>query len=150
MSKLIKNTIIERNKYLNGPEIQNKIEVIFSKPAVGGTVHHILRCNPMVRELIHQNNERIKLEWGVYQVCDRYHAIICYHCQRYGHTEVNCTAKKNGADPCCFKCAGNHQSKDCNSMEKKCINCITYKKQAVDHSANDHCCAVLKSEIDRI
>ena len=64
--------------------------------------------------------------------------------------EANCTAKKNGEDPCCFKCAGNHRSKDCNSMERKCINCTRYKKQAVDHSANDYCCAVLESEIDRI
>ena len=88
----IKDIIIERNEYLQSiPEIQSKIEILFSKQAAGGTIHYILRCDPMVREAIHQHNDIIKLEWGVYQVRDRYHAIICYHCQRYGHIEANCT-----------------------------------------------------------
>ena len=145
------DTIIARNDYLQAvPDIKSKIENIFCKPAAGGTVHYIMKCDPMIRQLLHQHQDRIKLEWGVYQVRDRYHALICYHCQRYGHTEANCNAKKNGEHPVCFKCAGNHKSKDCTSTEKKCINCVRFKKQNTDHSANNSCCIVLESEIDRI
>lgn len=147
----LKNTIITRNEYLQTvPEVQDKIEIIFDKPAAGGTIHYILRCDPIVRELIHKNSDKIKLEWGVYQVRDRYHAIVCYYCQRYGHTEGNCTAKKNGDSPNCFKCGGNHRSKECNSTERKCINCIRYKKEMVNHLSTDYSCPILISEIDRI
>ncbi len=142
--------IIAKNEYLlTVPEIQTKIELLFSKPASGGTVHDILKCDPKVRELIHQNDDKSNLEWRVYQVRDRY-AIICYHCQRYGHTGENCTAKKNGELPYCFKCVDRHMSKDCSSTERQCINCTRCKKEIVDHSVNDHCCPVLKSEIDKI
>lgn len=87
---------------------------------------------------------------GCDSVYDRYHALICYHCQRYGHLDANCNAKKNGEPPCCFKCAGNHKSKDCNSSERKCINCMRFKKSEVDHSANDWKCLVRSNELERI
>lgn len=142
-------TLIERNDYLQSVSgIENMIEKIFTKPAAGDTLHYILRCDPRVRELIHKNSDKVKLEWGVYTVRDRYHTLMCYHCQRYGHTEANCGHK--GDDPYCFKCAGNHKSRDCNSREKKCINCMRYKKQDVNQTANENGCAVLQSEIEKI
>ena len=147
---LIEN-LIDRNAYLQAiPEIESKMELIFAKPAAGGTQHYILKCDPAVRELIYKNNDKVKLEWGIYKVRDRYHALICYYCQRYGHVEDKCTAKQNGEDPHCYKCAGNHKSKDCGGNEKKCINCIRFKKPAHDHNANYSGCPVLESELVRI
>ena len=147
---LIEN-LIDRNGYLQAiPEVQSKIELIFKKPAAGGTQHYILKCDPDVRELIYKNNDKVKLEWGIYKVRDRYHALICYYCQRYGHMEDKCTAKQNGEDPHCYKCAGNHKSKDCGNIERKCINCIRFKKPAHDHNANYSGCPVLESELERI
>ena len=145
------NTIVSRNEYLNTiTDINNKIEIIFFKPAAGGTLHYVLKCDPEVRELIRKHNDRIKLNWGIYKVYDRYHAIICYHCQRYGHTEEKCTSKINKDESYCRKCAGRHNSKECNSTEKKCINCVRFNKQNVDHSANEQCCEMLKAEIDKL
>ena len=83
-------------------------------------------------------------------MANRYHAGICDHYQRSGHLETNCTAKTNGDAPCCYKCTGDHRSKDCTSVEKKCINCVRYKKPVVNHSANDRCGPVQESEIERI
>ena len=148
--KIIEN-LIGRNDYLKTiPDIENKIEILFDKPAAGGTIHYILKCDPTVREMIHRHQDRVKLEWGVYTVRDRYHTLICYYCQRYGHLEQNCNVKAHDEEPACFKCAGNHRSKDCSSSEKKCINCVRFKKSTADHSANDKCCPVLISEIERI
>ncbi len=81
---------------------------------------------------------------------DRYHAIICYHCQRYGHIESKCTATANGENPVCYKCAGEHKAKDCPGTERKCINCVRYKKPEVNHSVNNQCCVVFQTEIERI
>ena len=150
-SKIIE-TVIERNDYLSTiQDVKNKIQMIYNKPAAGSTVHYILKCDPMVRELIHKNQDKVKLQWGSYFVRDRYRALICYHCQRYGHLESNCNAKVNGDHPSCFKCAGDHKSKDCSSTVHKCINCTRYKKPDVNHMATDHkSCPILKSETDRI
>lgn len=143
--------LIDRNEYLQTiPDIENKIKIIFSKPSAGGTMHYILKCDPSVRKLIHKNHDKLKLEWGVYMVRDRYHAIVCYYCQRYGHLEDNCTAKRNGEDPCCHKCAGHHRSKDCNVTEKRCINCVRFKKPTIDHSVNEKCCPIFIGELERI
>ena len=118
-TKMIVDNLINRNEYLKGiTDVAGKIQMVFSKPASGGTMHYILKCDPSVREPIHKNHDKVKLEWGVYTVRDRYHAAVCYYCQRYGHLEANCTAKSNGVDPCCYKCAGNHRSKDCGVTDK--------------------------------
>lgn len=146
---MIVKTLIERNDYLQSVSgIENMIEKIFIKQAAGDTLHYILRCDPRVRELIHKNNDKVKLEWGVYKVRDRYHTLMCYHCQRYGHIQANCIHKDD--DPYCFKCAGSHKSRDCTSSVKKCINCMRYKKCDLNHSANGYGCSVLQSEIEKI
>lgn len=46
--------------------------------------------------------------------------IRCYNCLRFGHIAKNC---KN-TEVTCGKCAENHKTEACTSLEKKCINCI--------------------------
>ena len=142
--ELIKN-MIDRNSYLqNVDDVENKITLLKSKPAAGGTVHYILKCDPQVRGLLHENKDKVMLQWGVYVLRDRY-ALICYHCQRYGHVVANCNHWKESAH--CYKCAGLHSGKDCNSDVKKCINCMRQKKESTDHSANEGCCPIFVNEL---
>ncbi len=47
---------------LTSTGVEDKIELFFSKPAAGGTMHYILRCDPTVREMIHKNHDKLKLE----------------------------------------------------------------------------------------
>ena len=121
--------------------------MIFNKP--GDTIHYILKCDPIVRKLIYKNHDKLKLEWGVYTVRDRYHALICYYCQKYGHMESDCAAKAKGENQICYKCAGMHKGSDCSVSMKKCINCVRYKKSDMNHSVNDHCCPVFLNELQR-
>ena len=146
--ELIK-TMIDRNPCLqNVDDVENKITLLKSKPAVGGTVHHILKCDPQVRGLLHQHQDKVKLQWGVYTLRDRYHALICYHCLRYGHIAAKCNHKEESVY--CYRCGGLHSGKDCNSDVKKCINCMRQKKECTDHSANDGCCPILRNELIKI
>ena len=106
VDELVKN-MIDRNPYLqNVVDVENKITLVKSKPAAGGTVHHILRCDPHVKGLLHENKDKVKLQWGVYTLRDRYHAMICFHCLRYGHITANCNHKEESMY--CYRCAGLH------------------------------------------
>ena len=62
-------TIIDRNQYLQPiDDVDNKIELLFSKPAAAaaaGTIHYVLKCDPLIREAIHKNQDNIKLEWYI-------------------------------------------------------------------------------------
>lgn len=111
---------------------------------------NILKCDPSVRKSFHKNHDKLKMEWVMSTLRDRYHAIVCYYRQRYGRLETNCTTKINGGDPCCCKCAGNHRSEDCEVTDKNCINCVRFKKPAADHSVNEKCCPIFVSELERI
>ena len=143
--ELIRN-MIERNLFLkNVADVDKKISFMFDKPAAGNTVHYILKCDPMIRKLITDNGDRIKLEWGVYTVRDRYWVKVCHHCQRYGHGEEHCTAKAE--EPYCKHCGERHKSNQCDETVKKCINCVRYKYPDTKHVVGDKRCQALKNEM---
>lgn len=143
--------LVDRNEHLQSIEnITEKIDLLFVKPAAGGTKHCILKCDPEVRAQFSKLHDKVKLKWGVYKVRDRYHALSCYHCQRYGHVSDKCKDKAEGVSPRCRKCAGEHDSRDCKAQEKKCINCVRYKKEPFNHSVNEDCCPVFVAELQRI
>ena len=145
------NTLVDRNEGLQSIEnVKEKMELLFVKPAAGGTKHCILKCDPLVRAQISKSHDKVKLSWGVYTVRDRYHVLACYHCQRYGHISAKCKDKVDGVSPRCRKCAGEHDSKGCVVQEKKCINCVRYKKEPVNHAVNEECCPIFATEVQRI
>ena len=141
-----------RNPYLSTiEEVESKIEVLFSKPAAGDTLQYILKCEPAVRALIHKNDDRVCLRWGVYDFRDRYYPMVCYYCQRYGHHSNNCKAKTSGENTVCYKCSGSHEGKNCRNTIKKCINCVRNKKpEPNNHYANDYKCPVYEAEVIRV
>lgn len=145
------DTLIERNAFLQSiDDARNKMKLVFDKPAAGGTIHYIIKCDPQIREMIHGNGDRLKLEWGIYNVRDRYHALLCYHCLRFGHMRSDCLAKQKGDAPICYKCASNHEGKDCVETTKKCANCVKTNKQEVDHWVTHNLCPIYAAELLRI
>lgn len=143
------DTVIERNDLSVIDGVKDKMSVIFHKPAAGGTVHYVLKCDPEVRAFIHRKNDKLKLKWGVYQVRDRYHALMCYHCLKFGHKMGNCQAKANGLAPHCYKCAGKHEGRTCRSDVRKCLNCNMAKRRD-DHGVSSLTCPIFAAEINRI
>lgn len=146
------DVLIDKNEYLQHvDDVKSKLELLFCRPASGGTQHYIIRCDPEIRRLIHVNHDRLKLDWGVYFVRDRYMATICYHCQRIGHVAQKCSAMQKQEPPVCGKCAGEHNTRNCVADRKQCINCIRFKKADVGHAANDgRLCEVLLEEQEKI
>ena len=150
--------MIRHNSYLqNVADVKSKIVFKFKKQAKGGTEHYIYTVDPEVRGLIHKNGDRIFLTWSSYQIYDRYLPLICFYCQRYGHTENNCFRKKNNEDPVCRYCSGGHRSSTCEVDESdqfKCINCMQQggddDECDTNHMVGAACCMVHSKEMDRI
>lgn len=69
-------------------------------------------------EYVYINGCRCKVEPYVSPV------LQCYNCLRFNHTNKACKAKER-----CGRCGGEHQFKNCNSLESKCILC-----NSTDHS----------------
>lgn len=80
--------LVAKNGYLQSVDnVNDKVKLVFDKPANGNTVHYILKCTPDVRGMIHKHGDAVCLKWARYTVRDRYHVFNCYYCQRYGHSE---------------------------------------------------------------
>lgn len=75
--------------------------------------------------------------------------LRCFKCCGYFHFAKDCVKKE-----ACGLCVGQHMTKDCNSVTRKCVNCENkIKKMKIrdlksDHSVYDNNCPCLKKEIE--
>ena len=86
--------------------------------------HMTLKCSPCIRKVIRDNADQLYLESQAYSVHDTYRIIICHYCQKYGHIAKKCPDKNENKPSTCGKCAGIHETQNCNGTEKKCVNCV--------------------------
>ncbi|KAK3895042.1 hypothetical protein Pcinc_001210 [Petrolisthes cinctipes] len=54
-----------------------------------------------------------------------------------------------GHAPHCYKCAGQHEGRSCQSDVRKCFNCAASKRQS-EHSVSSLSCPIFTSEVNRI
>ena len=117
-----------------------------------------LKVSPAVRSCI-MNDQGRALYFGntCHPVSDRVHVVSCYHCQGVGHTSAKCPTKDE--DPTCFRCSGNHLSKECRNKSKNeakcCSRCKDSKNpseraQHKSHNAASMECPVIRREIQRL
>ena len=142
-------TLREKNQFLNTiPDLDSKITFLFCKPAAKVETKHVfLKISPELRNLIHNNGDKLFLNFGVYQIRDRYHVRICAHCQRFGHQEKDC--KHSHEPPVCGKCSEQHNTKNCQVTDLnsfKCISCSRTKQTHTGHRVGHRDCASLQAE----
>lgn len=78
--------------------------------------------------------------WKDCYVFEYFSVFRCYKCCGYNHGAEKCTEKVT-----CPLCAGNHKMDECNSEERKCVNCVSANKKLnldldVSHSSIDRSC----------
>ena len=113
--------------------------------------HVTLKCSPHIRKVIKDNNDQLYFESQVYRVYDSYHVVICHHCQKVGHIASKCPDKNDGKPPICGKCASTHETRKCNVIEKKCVNCTRRGINTnIDHGTYDKNCPVYEMEQRRV
>lgn len=92
---------------------------------------------------------RVKIGWKMCRVQDYVGILRCFKCCGYFHFAKDCVKKE-----ACGLCAGQHMTKDCNTVTRKCVNCENkIKKMKIrdlksDHSVYDNNCPCLKKEIE--
>lgn len=94
-------------------------------------------------------NEMLNLGWRRCKVFDHINVLRCFKCGRYGHIAEKCRNEVT-----CFKCAGRHETKNCNSDVVRCVNC-SYAKEKLklnvtdNHTVYDRTCTYFNKIVER-
>ncbi|GFV78751.1 hypothetical protein TNCV_2920111 [Trichonephila clavipes] len=96
------------------PELEEKIQfweetkIRFTLKKFENSRHLVLEMNPNCRNLC-LNLKFLRANWNVCKIQDFIAINRCFKCLGYHHKAADC---QNGL--CCFKCAGEHKSSECN------------------------------------
>ena len=67
--------------------------------------------------------------------------------RKVGHMASKCPDKNDGNPPICGKCTGTYETRKCNEIEKKCVNCVRRGITVnIDHGTYDKNCPVYEME----
>ena len=107
----------------------------------------VVKCSPDVREhFMDKNGGYIYLGLVRCKCYDRFIVTQCYHCQGFNHYAYRCPQKS--LPPICGTCSEQHETKNCNSNVRKCINCIKFKPSVnPDHSTRSDSCPCYMYEL---
>ena len=140
------NKLILQNELVRRFAVANKMEDHFK-------IHSVkpLKNNPerfqifasvsqILRDGIHRLSDKLLMGVNSCKVYDRTQAKRCNKCQMFGHFMATCPALEYS----CGKCSGNHQTNECNSEDRDCINCKRSNiERTTPHSAFYHKCPAL-------
>ena len=90
-----------------------------------------LHVSSFLLEGLHYYNDKVTIGLVSCKVYNQYNVKRCYNCQKFGHYVKECPTKEV---PICGKCSENHQTKYCETFERKCINCVNNN---IEHFHND-------------
>lgn len=145
----IVKVIIDQNKDVVNADDKLVIVKKYENKSNPGSENLILEVSLNVYNRLIQKGF-ICVLWSRCSVYDAYSVIRCFKCSKLSHKMSQCTS-----EVCCPKCTGKHKIENCNSSEKKCINCLLYvqkSKQKIDinHPAWDPKCPMIKQRLAAI
>jgi len=111
-----------------------------------------LSVSAVLRDGIKQHNDKITIGLTSCKVYDQYHVKRCNKCQFFGHYAKDCQS----TEAHCAKCGDMHETENCTSKTKKCVNCVRSDEEKNDHYAFDMDCpsiltqqSILKNLLER-
>ncbi|CAG5073090.1 Protein of unknown function, partial [Cotesia congregata] len=116
---------------LNNNRVDSSIKVL-KKYKTSRYCSIILQVNTSLHGSI-LNNGKIRYGWNSYKVYNHISVIRCYKCWGLNHTANKCTK-----DEKCRKCGEHHHENQCNSLVKKCVNCIELVNKQKDENIDVH------------
>lgn len=92
--------------------------------------------------------KRINIGWDRCVVYEYVSLRKCFNCNGYNHKAAECRNKKT-----CKNCSGEHDVRDCDIVEPKCINCVNVNKKLnlnfeTNHVAHSLECKVFERNIE--
>ena len=138
-----------QNGYIKKLTVNNNIEEHIKIHAIKP-----LRNNPslfqvfgdvssFLRDTFRHFFDKVTLGLSSCKIYDRLNVKRCYNCQTFGHYARDCPTKTVHV---CGKCSENHQTKDCESLVEKCVNCVRNNMAQTQHQASSHLCPLLVNE----
>lgn len=98
--------------------------------------------------------EKVCLGWKQCKVVEYISLPRCFKCCGFNHYAKDCKSNIT-----CAKCGGSHDSKQCNSEETKCANCVKkynrlkdktdFDVESLKHHAYNKCCPIYIELIDK-
>ena len=134
---LIKSYIDDSDELtvINSWNIKNRSDKIVARKIA-------IKCSPRIRNYIMKRCDGyVYINLVRCKTYDRFFVPQCYHCQRYNHFSKDCPNKDN--NPVCGKCSRQHDTRNCQSNELKCINCVRYSENDASHAAFSSVCPSL-------
>ena len=133
----LKAELEHRNSALLGQI--SSMKVIYTKPqTTEGHVKIFLKSRAVREAILNQRRASI---FGTYfcvvPVDLNKEVRRCFKCQKYGHIQRDCSASFSA----CGKCADKHGTKDCISLDLKCVNC-----SGTHQSGHNTCAEQIKAE----
>ncbi|KAG5866451.1 hypothetical protein JTB14_015355 [Gonioctena quinquepunctata] len=101
----------------------------------------VIETNAETRDRILRNG-RVSIGWIRCGVRDHVRVIRCYRCQKYGHVASNCRSPL-----ACSRCAGEHDTRNCESRSIRCVNCYREGAEIQDHEATSFDCPTYQRKV---
>lgn len=145
--KIVKD-LSSQNNWKNIDEV-NVVKILkkYTTPSGFGSI--ILEVSKGIYENV-INNGKVKFGWNNYRVYSHVNTLRCFRCWGFDHLATSCNNQI-----ACRLCAENHRDNECNSVVKKCINCVKFRNKYKDldndpnHCATDRNCSVYKNLIKK-
>ena len=134
--------VVKQNEFVRKFMTSNNIEDHFKVLVVRPTKRNenvfqaFVSVSAMLRDGIKQYKDKITLGLTSCKVYDQYHVKRCNKCQLFGHYVKDCP----NTECYCAKCGDMHETDNCSSATKKCINCVRSDNDSHDHYAFDINC----------
>ena len=134
------------NKFSHANNIQDHFRVLTIRPTKKEpTIFQVFATvSTILRDGLKYYNDKITLGLTSCKVYDRYYVKRCNNCQKFGHYNRDCPTP---SEHHCGKCGEGHETRSCDSTQKKCINCIRNGIEMQDHCTFDpNCSSLLKQQ----
>lgn len=146
------NKIVKQNKIPMGDN--SLFKPIHKTKTKNERVNLIIETDPNTFKWIMSNNSEGKASlhvgWKDCYVYEHFNVYRCFKCCGYNHGAEQCSESVT-----CPLCAGNHKKNECNTEERKCINCVRVNKKLnlgldVSHSSVDRNCRCYSKTLESI
>ena len=145
------NMLVVQNGYIKKFAVSNniydhiKIYVIRPLKNDASCFQVFADVSSVLREGFRHYKDKVTLGLTTCKIYDRYHIKRCYNCQNFGHYAKDCPTTNVHN---CGMCSEDHQTKDCESLVHKCINCVRNNISDIHHTATSYKCPCLIKEQD--